>query len=224
MNVIIVGAGKLAKELLDSLKASNAHPVLPWADRDQASGPAIVVHAGSGRELDEVVAYCRATRSPLMELATGSRIEAMAPDFPLVLCPNTNILMLKFMAMLARSGTMFAGYRIGFTESHQAQKSSTPGTAVAMAQSLGLPAAEIVSIRNPAEQENTLGIPPEHLARHAYHRIVIEDGMCSLALETRVYGATPYADGVARIVSAIAARELEDRRYDIVEFVDNGWI
>ncbi|HZX32477.1 MAG TPA: dihydrodipicolinate reductase, partial [Rhodocyclaceae bacterium] len=86
------------------------------------------------------------------------------------------------------------------------------------------PAAEIVSIRNPAEQQGSLGIPPEHLGRHAYHRIVIGDGLCSLALETRVYGATPYAEGVARIVSAIAARQLEDRRYDIIEFVDNGWI
>ncbi|HZX30452.1 MAG TPA: dihydrodipicolinate reductase [Rhodocyclaceae bacterium] len=224
MNVIIVGAGKLAKELLESLGTGGAHPVFPWAERDRASGKSIVVHAGSGRELDEVVAYCRATRSPLMELSTGSRVEAMTPDFPLVLCPNTNILMLKFMAMLARNGAMFEGYPIAFTESHQAQKSSTPGTAVAMAQSLGLPAAEIVSIRNPAEQQGSLGIPPEHLGRHAYHRIVIEDGLCSLALETRVYGATPYADGVARIVSAIAARQLDNRRYDIIEFVDNGWI
>lgn len=224
MNIIIVGSGKLANELLYSLKGNDSYPVLPWADKDRASGKSIVVHAGSGRKLDDVIAYCRETGSALVELATGSRVEAITPRFPVVLCPNTNVLMLKFMAMLARNGDMFRGYKISLTESHQAQKSSVPGTAVSMAQALGLASGEILSVRDPAEQEEVLGIPPEHLARHAYHHIVIDDGLCSVTLETRVYGASPYADGVSKIVAAIGARELENRRYDVIEFVENGWI
>jgi dihydrodipicolinate reductase len=132
--------------------------------------------------------------------------------------------MLKFMNMLARSGKLFKGYHIEVTESHQAEKRSAPGTAIAIAQSLGLSADEVVSVRNPQEQLTTLQIPAEHLGRHAVHTILIEDAACRISLETRVYGASPYADGVARIVSAVASHELEDRVYAIDEFVAHGWV
>ena len=224
MKVIVVGTGKLANELLGSLRVGDSHQVISWSNRDQAKSPSIVVHAGSGRALDDVVGYCQKTHSILVELATGSEIERVVPQFPIVLCPNTNILMLKFMAMLDKSGLMFSGYEIRLTESHQAQKSSTPGTALSMAKSLGIHEDEILSVRDPIEQENVLKIPPEHLGRHAYHRIEMEEASCRITLETRVYGATPYAGGVAKIIGAIDAHELENRHYDIAEFIENGWL
>ncbi|HWH68131.1 MAG TPA: dihydrodipicolinate reductase C-terminal domain-containing protein, partial [Candidatus Sulfotelmatobacter sp.] len=141
-----------------------------------------------------------------------------------ILCPNTNLLMLKFMSMLSTSGHLFRPYAIHITESHQAGKTSTPGTAIALAQSLGRAAKDIVSIRDPQEQSASLQIPKEHLARHAFHRITIQDGGCSLSMETRVYGASPYAAGVAQIIAATQARELEGRTYAISEFIEKGWI
>lgn len=45
-----------------------------------------------------------------------------------------------------------------------------------------------------------------------------------MKLETRVYGETPYADGVAKIVAAVQSQSLENRLYPIMEFIDNGWI
>jgi hypothetical protein len=132
--------------------------------------------------------------------------------------------MLKFMSMLERSGHLFHGHRITLAESHQAQKTSVPGTAVGMAHSLGLKDSDVLSIRNLSTQQADLEIPEEHLARHAYHRILIEDGECSLKLETRVFGESPYADGVARIVAAVQNQDLENRLYSIMEFVNNGWI
>lgn len=222
--VIIVGTGKLANELLDSLRANGSYQATPWAQAGQASGASVVVHAGSGRELNEVIAYCQRNHATLVELATGSDIENLATPFPVVLCPNTNILMLKFMAMLEHSGHLFKGYPIRLTESHQANKTSAPGTALAMAQSLGLPVVDVRSVRDAVEQEEVLKIPPDHLARHAYHQIVIEDAVCRIALETRVYGSAPYAPGVARIIDAVHSQALENRRYDISEFIENGWI
>jgi len=224
MQVLIVGSGKLASELLDRLALPAPFKVLRWSDKPLPNARSVVVHAGSGREFDAVTAYCRETDSVLVELATGSQIEGTTPDFPVVLCPNTNILMLKFMHMLANSGKLFTGYRIQLTESHQAGKRSTPGTAVALAQSLGLAAADVVSVRDVKEQQARLGVPAEHLGRHAVHAISIEDDSCSLRLETRVYGSSPYADGVARIVSAIAAHPLERRLYAVDEFIERGWV
>lgn len=224
MQVLIVGSGKLATELLDELSLDAPLMVRRWSNASTAQGPSVVVHAGSGRELDDIVAYCHETSSALIELATGSRLEIASPTFPVVLCPNTNILMLKFMNMLARSGKLFKGYHIEVTESHQAEKRSAPGTAIAVAQSLGLSADDVVSVRDPEEQLTALRIPEEHLGRHAMHTILIEDVACRISLETRVYGASPYANGVAKIVSAVTSRQLENRVYAIDEFVEHGWV
>jgi 4-hydroxy-tetrahydrodipicolinate reductase len=224
MQVFIVGAGKLASELLAQLSPGAAFDVLPWSKLAAGKAPAIVVHAGSGRELGEVLAFCQATGSVLVELATGSAMETSVPSFPVVLCPNTNILMLKFLSMLERSGHLFAGSPISVTESHQAGKMSTPGTAMAIARSLGVCADEVVSVRDPREQEAALRIPPEHLDRHAVHVVSVQEGSCSISMETRVYGSSPYADGVARIVAAAHAQPLEKRIYPIREFVERGWL
>jgi hypothetical protein len=224
MQVIVVGSGKLARELLAALDAGHGGRVVPWGSGDVETVKSVVVHAGSGREMDDVRRFCDATHSALVELATGSVLEKGPVACPVILCPNTNILMLKFMAMLGRSGPLFRSYRIGLVESHQSGKTSVPGTAVSMAQALGLDASEIRSMRDAQVQQSTLQIPPEHLARHAFHAVVIEDGACSIRMETRVYGDAPYAGGVAQIVAAVRQQALENRRYSILEFIDNGWI
>ena len=224
MQIQIVGSGKLATELLTQLSLAVPYMVHRWSSASTTEDPSVVVHAGSGRELEEVIDYCRKTNSALVELSTGSRLQIVSPAFPVVLCPNTNILMLKFMNMLTRSGKLFKGYHLEVTESHQAEKRSAPGTAIAIAQSLGISANEVVSVRDPEVQQTVLGIPAEHLARHAMHTILIEDGTCRILLETRVYGASPYADGVAKIVAAVAAHHLENRVYAIDEFIEYGWV
>lgn len=221
--IIVVGSGKLARELLSELPSLCPAPVLSWPQPAQGK-PAIVIHAGSGRSLAEVVHYCQETASVLMELATGSALEKQPTAFPVVLCPNTNILMLKLMSMLATSGELFRNHPVRVTESHQAGKTSVPGTAVTMAEALGVAAEKIVSIRDPQVQEKQLGMAPEDLARHAYHRIEIGDAATSIVLETRVTGGTPYAAGVARIVAAIATHRLDKRLYHINEFIERGWL
>jgi len=222
--VIVVGSGKLAGELLSALPSVSSARVIAWADAAKIEGSCIVVHAGSGRELEDVITYCRKTESTLVELATGSEIMNRHVNFPVVVCPNTNILMLKFLAMLVASGHHFKDYTVSVVESHQSDKSSVAGTAVALAHSLGLPDEKIVSVRNPSEQREALGIPPEYLSRHAYHRIEIEDHVGRIILETRVFGPAPYAAGLAQILSAVRSNTLESRRYSIMEFIDNGWV
>ena len=224
MHVYIAGTGKLATELLEKLEPHNELVIRRWSDAVETNARSIVVHAGSGREVDSIAEFCARTTSALVELATGSTLEGAKSTFPLVLCPNTNILMLKFMSMLERSGSMFTGYKIRVIESHQAAKTSVPGTAVQMAASLGVSTSEISSVRQPSQQEKELKIPHEHLARHAFHRIDVQDGPCTISMETRVYGDSPYASGVQKIIEAISQRELQPRIYSIIEFVENGWV
>lgn len=148
----------------------------------------------------------------------------MPVAFPIVLCPNTNILMLKFMAMLEQCGKMFNGYEINIIESHQASKASVPGTAVNIAHSLGMSSNDIQSVRDTSIQRTQLEIAEADLARHAFHQVQIHEGKCSVKLESRVYGDAPYAEGVAQIVAAASSRQLERRLYSIMEFVKNGWL
>lgn len=224
MQVIIVGTGKLGRELFTSFKERAVFPVIAWAGDAAHSFPSVVVHTGSGRELDDVVSYCERTRSILLELSTGSTLLKKEVACPVVICPNTNILMLKFMALLAQGGHHFKNYKIQITESHQADKSSVPGTAVNLAESLGVSPEKIKSLRDVSVQRDVLGIPQEYLSRHAYHRLVIEDGLSSVALETKVFGSTPYADGVGQIIQAVSENDLEPRRYNVLELIEMGWL
>jgi 4-hydroxy-tetrahydrodipicolinate reductase len=221
-HLLIAGRGKLSRELLAGL-GSQARA---WSEGSDPPGAAqqVVVHAGSGRELPAVVEFCRARSLPLVELSTGTAIHELAPDMTVVVCPNANLLMLKFMTMLERSGGWFKDARVRLVESHQAGKTSVPGTAVAMAQALGLDPVRIDSVRDPAVQSRLLGIAAEDLPRHAFHRIEIEDGPCTITLETRMRGDEPYVDGVRSIATVAATRMLEPRTYRVTEFVENGWL
>ncbi|WP_275760224.1 hypothetical protein [Ralstonia pseudosolanacearum] len=82
--VIVVGSGKLATELLSSPKLNREFRVAHWGNQTVAANKSIVIHAGSGRELKDVFAYCETTQSPLIELATGSEI-ATTNAFPIVI-------------------------------------------------------------------------------------------------------------------------------------------
>lgn len=224
MKVYIAGMGKLATELLEKLAPQDGLTISRWPAENGFNEKCIVVHAGSGRELAAIAAFCKRTSSILVELSTGSSLESSQPDFPVVLCANTNILMLKFMHMLERSGGLFRGGEITITESHQASKTSVPGTAVRIAHSLGLPESSITSVRDAARQENVLDIPREHLARHAFHRIDIQEAGCVISMETKVYGDSPYASGVQKIIASLRQRTLQSRVYPVIEFIENGWI
>lgn len=224
MLAVVVGSGKLATELLERLELPDDMTLQAWGDTGPTAGAAFVVHAGSGRQLTQVTTYCERSGATLLELSTGSALAEANPGFPVVLCPNTNILMLKFMSMLAASGHLFRGYDISLQESHQQGKTSAPGTALALAESLSLKPDAIASERDPTRQMELLAVPREHLARHAVHRIRISDGVCTVNLESRVMGAAPYARGVGQLLRALQTRTLERRLYRVEELISAGWL
>lgn len=221
MKIFIAGAGKLAQALINANLSFPGCQVFPWTSNEAFSDePAVVIHAGSGRQLPECIAQCEKTNSVLIELSTGLATETMTPSFPLIICPNTSILLLKSIHMLQLSGRSFKDYKISILESHQTSKTSEPGTAFSFANALDVPTEQIISIRNPATQQTKLGIPQEYLDRHAYHKIIIEDGHDQLTIETRVLGHQSYADGVRKIVQAVLHNKFDKKRYSILELID----
>jgi len=210
--------------MLENLCGPHFSQVIPWSQRASAStGRRIVVHAGSGREIGEVAAFCTEHQLVLVDLATTAHLVGQT-SFPVVVCPNVNLLMLRFMAMLQSQGTLFASYEKSLLESHQAAKVSEPGTALSLARSLALDPETILSVRDPAVQKDDLGIPAEFLSRHALHRIQVSDGSATLVMETKVLGQAPYSSGLAQILEGLLVRDLEPGIHDVVTLVQNGWI
>lgn len=220
MKVFVVGSGKLASAILSAKKTFHNCDLIPWETAFvQASEKALVLHCGSGRQIAETIMFCRRTGSTFVELSTGLETEHLSPDFPLVICPNTSMLMLKTMAMLAQFGRHFKDYSISVTESHQSAKQTEPGTAYNLANSLAFPVKDIISIRDRDIQSAKIGIPDEFLGKHAYHQILIRDGNDSLTIETRVLGHDSYAAGVRQIIDIVLSKDLAKRRHNVLELL-----
>jgi 4-hydroxy-tetrahydrodipicolinate reductase len=223
MKIYIIGSGKLASAILESPPSIQGCEVIKWdSSAQQSNDKAILVHAGSGRQLNECIAYCRKTKSVFIELSTGLETETMMPDFPLVICPNTSILVLKTMHMLKQYGRQFIGYDISITESHQAAKTTEPGTAYAFANALAFPTNQIKSVRDVEVQQNRIGIPLEYLGKHAYHKIIIKDGNDEVAIETKVLGHDSYAKGVKAIVEAVLSHNIANGRQSVLDLIDKN--
>lgn len=134
-----------------------------------------------------------------------------------VIAPNmaTPIVMLQWaVAQLAeRFPGALAGYGFSATESHQAGKKDTSGTAKALVRDfarMGLPASEeaIAKIREPEAQARDLGVPPEHIGGHAYHyyEIATPAGDVRIQLNHLVDGRRVYAVGALQAAEFLARR------------------
>ncbi|NJO70369.1 MAG: hypothetical protein HC830_14775 [Bacteroidetes bacterium] len=123
MKIFVAGSGKLANAILISGLTIPFCEILKWEPQHQSIHErAILVHAGSGRQLNECMAFCSGSKSVFIELATGLNTEKMEVDFPLIICPNTSLLVLKTLHMVQKSSMHFKNYEISITESHQATK------------------------------------------------------------------------------------------------------
>jgi len=156
MKIIIVGNGKLSKSLTKGLAIR--YSIAKWDDYDKSlNAKNIVIHTGSGRQLNECVGYCNRTNSILLELSTGTSINNYDIQCPVIVCPNTTIPILKLMYIINKYGKMFRKYKIKITESHQKNKNTIAGTAVDIARSLEVPITEIKSLRDIDVQKNSDG-------------------------------------------------------------------
>ena len=220
MRVFVVGSGKLANAMLSAKATFQSCELIPWESAFQhLTERGMILHCGSGRQIAECITFCQRTGSAFIELSTGLETEHFTPDFPLIICPNTSMLMLKTMAMLGQFGKQFKDYQISITESHQSAKQTEPGTAYNLAHSLGYPVEQIISVRDKETQSVEMGIPDNFLEKHAYHKIVIRDGNDALTIETKVLGHASYADGVRQIIDLVSNQTLENRRYNVLELM-----
>jgi len=59
-----------------------------------------------------------------------------------------------------------------------------------------------------------------YMDKHAYHKIVIQNGSDEIAIETKVMGHGSYANGVKVIIETVLKGTLESKRYAILDLID----
>jgi len=199
MDVCIVGRGKLAQALLTKLEGKRMD-----------AGPArALIHAGSGREMPQAIAYCTKHKIPLIQASTGI-VAPENPPFAYIEAPNLAMDVLRFV----EAASLFKGAAITLTESHQATKKSLPGTARLIAERLGI--EKIDSIRDPKVQKERFQLSEEELSSHAIHNLCIERAGVQIYLEVRITGLEPYVAGAKEILK-LDLESLEDGFYKISE-------
>jgi len=218
--ILIAGHGKLADAIRANLRDHLDCVVDTWENVEtyKSENNKLIVHIGSGRQLPEILAYCRLNSIPLIQGATGLDYEQRSATFTLIEAPNVNLLLLKFMHMLKQFGKHFTSYEIQIVESHQAAKTSVPGTALAFAEYFGVDPSAIQSIRSREKQAKELAIADEYLDRHAVHVITVKDADTTLSIRTDVLGLASYVSGLAAIIRVVPT--LEKRFYDVVALVE----
>lgn len=149
--------------------------------------------------------------------AALARLMVQGGRVPAVIAPNMSAPIVAIQWALHDLAQRFPdalrGFTGGVTESHQSTKKDTSGTAraiVADLARLGVPVNEetIVRERDPDRQRLDWGVPPEHLAGHAYHRyeVLSAGGDVALRLHHDVHGRRTYAEGTWRALSFLAGR------------------
>lgn len=146
-----------------------------------------------------------------------------------VLAPNMAIPIVLAQAAAGYLARTFPGalrgYKFSLTESHQASKLDTSGTAKSLVPqfaALGLPASieAIRMVRDPVQQRDELQVPESHLSGHAYHKYTVASVDSSIVLELshRVHGRSVYAEGAlaaAHFLANVVVGRIPPRTYSM---------
>ena len=137
--------------------------------------------------------------APPAAIATNSSPTSPPPVTTPSLAPQMGKQVVAFQAamrlMAENFPGAFKGYTLTVTESHQASKVDTSGTAKAIVQSFNdlgcdFDIADAELVRDVPTQLGRMGVPEEHLLGHAYHtyRLVSPDGSVSFEFQHNVCG------------------------------------
>jgi 4-hydroxy-tetrahydrodipicolinate reductase len=148
-----------------------------------------------------------------------------------VVAPNMAKQIVGFQAMMTYAAenfpNLFKGYRLTIRESHQAGKADTSGTARAMVtyfNRMGIPfdAEQIEKERDPERQLNLWGVPPGHLAGHAWHTysLVSADETVRFEFTHNINGRDVYGEGTRDAVCFLAAKLSQGVQGQVFSMID----
>ena len=184
--------------------------------RAKADGVDMVVDFTLPRSVNQMAElYCRVGMPFVMGTTGGDRAKLVetvkGSDTYAVIATNFSIPVVVFQQMIKFAAETFPGalkdFQLLIEESHQAAKQDISGSAVGLLsyfKALGMQAGKenIIPERRPLVQELGLGIPPQFVGAHGYHKYTMRspDGMVDLGGWHNVRARNTYADGVMRAI------------------------
>lgn len=228
--MIVAGQGALAQQLqstfsqngLGDLSFDFTHESLI----DWKGTRCVLVHAGSGRQLEKCLDECGKLGFPIIQASTGQELPDDVPvpviDAPNLALPIVNMLVYGFPIL----GEILGNISVSIVESHQSSKKSVPGTARSIAEVLGVSADQIESVRCPSVQR-VLGVPEEHLDGHGYHWVNFSGLGVDVSVTTSVNGREAYGLGALVLGKKLFSiwgdserHALENGVYSLKEFLE----
>eukprot|EP00775_Hariotina_reticulata_P005324 gene5324-5559_t len=189
---------------------------------------------------DMVDLYIRHKTPFVMGTTGGDRnklaADVKAADLYAVIAPQMGKQVVAFQAMMEMMAQQFpgaySGYTLKVTESHQASKKDTSGTAKAIVASfnnlgLNFDVSQIELVRDREQQLDRMKVPEDALLGHAYHtyQLLSPDGSVSFEFQHNVCGRTIYAEGTVD-AALFLARQIEQggsqKLYSMVDVLRAG--
>lgn len=152
----------------------------------------IGIYVGRGRHFGEFLNYCTMANVPVLQCSSDIDLAGRKLGTPVFDVPNAAEMVMLFLKQMEQLSEDLKrrGIEVDWvlTESHQASKSSPPRTALRIAEILGIPTRETISLRR----------RPEFHAHHILQGYV-KGSSEMLEYACRVKGLAPYAQGVLRL-------------------------
>ena len=194
----------------------------------------LLVHCRKVQDsIQEVIDYCQATNTTLINLSTGLDYEVPEDmDFTMIDAPNIALRVLEFMIQLEDWSEEYKSWEREIVEHHQESKGSLPGTAAKMAVTLFPGASEegfkkaspqevepgvltrtdqignkITSIRDWKQSKEEFDIPEENKAGYGIHKITFKNpnkGGEDVVKVIKVFGRDEYAECVNQMSQALS--------------------
>jgi len=208
MFLLIKGSGRMAREMR-RLCAGQDIEHADWTGFAAHTRRTVFVNFGR-TDTDGALAWCGRYKVPFIQGTTGQDELFARPPCPVVLAPNLALPAAFFAeAIVPVAAKLVAqGFVPSLREKHQFSKKGRSGTALRIADALGMPHERIAAIR-------------EGKAACAEHRVALMKGDVSIELAVRVNGREAYAHGAIAVARALLARQesLKNRVYSVSEIV-----
>lgn len=176
---------------------------------------------------------------------TGGEVDDMnkavtnVRDVYAVIAPNMGKQIVGFQAMMRQMAdqfpTVFEGYTLSVTESHQSTKADTSGTAKAVVNSISdmgvkpFSVGDIDKVRTAERSVGDMGVPEEFVTEgHAYHtyHLTSPDGSVNFEYQHNVCGRRVYAEGTVDAVQFLAAvkrtGKADKRIFNMIDVLRSG--
>jgi len=219
----IAEPGRLAQAIVDygvDFEAFSVQDV-----RTPQNADFLVYCRRSDTTLGAAVSFCHENRIPLALLSSGINADQIrALRFPLIKVPNASLPIVRFLLDVEEAALRHKNWPVTITEHHQPTKKDVSGTALKIADMLGVGKEAIVSVRNWEQSQREHNIPEETREGYAIHDVTFtnpETNIDTTPLHVVVHGRETYARGLMTLAGAVLGHpeEFLPGHYNIVDLV-----